>query len=251
MNAILRAESVTKRFATGDGEVTVLADVDLEVHAGELTLLMGPSGSGKTTLLCILAGLLRPSRGLVELCGHRISELDEAAVARVRRRDVGFVFQTYNLFPALTALDNVALGHRLRGATVGEARREARAALESVGLGDRGGARPAVLSSGQKQRVAVARALAGAPALILGDEPTAALDGAAAVEVMRLLEQRVTPRSAVLLVTHDTRLERFAHRTIHIEDGRIVDETRRAGEPAGHERDRPAAPLVDASDSVE
>jgi putative ABC transport system ATP-binding protein len=248
VTAILRAVGVTKRFAAGDGEVTVLADVDLEVHAGELTLLMGPSGSGKTTLLCILAGLLRPSSGVVEVCGQRISDLDEAAVARVRRREVGFVFQTYNLFPALTALDNVALGHRLRGATVRDARRDARAALEAVGLGSRVDSRPAVLSSGQKQRVAVARALAGAPALLLGDEPTAALDGTSAMEVMRLLAERVTPRSAVLVVTHDPRLEPFSHRTIHIEDGRIVGETRRdrAGDGAAA-----GPPLVDASGSVE
>lgn len=248
MTAILRAVSVSKRFPSGDGEATVLADVDLEVHAGELTLIMGPSGSGKTTLLCILAGLLRASSGLVEVCGHRISELDEAAVARVRRRDVGFVFQTYNLFPALTALDNVAIGHRLRGATVREARRDARAALEAVGLAGRADARPAVLSSGQKQRVAVARALAGAPSLILGDEPTAALDGASALEVMRLLSERVTTRSAVLVVTHDSRLERFSHRTIHIEDGRIVGETRRR---AATEAPHAGSPVVDASESVE
>jgi putative ABC transport system ATP-binding protein len=205
----------------------VLRGIDLEIRAGELTLLMGPSGSGKTTLVSVLAGLLRPSSGRVELCGEPISELDEAAVARVRRRHVGFVFQTYNLFPALTALENVALGYRLRGgASHAEARTCALQALQGVGLGSRALERPGNLSAGQKQRVAVARALAGAPAVVIGDEPTAALDGPTALDVMRLLHERVTPESAVLVVTHDPRLEPFADRTLLIEDGHIVSEKR-------------------------
>lgn len=224
MTALVRAVGVTKEFGTGPNAAQVLQGIDLEIRAGELTLLMGPSGSGKTTLVSILAGLLRPTSGRVELCGAAISELSESLVARVRRQHVGFVFQTYNLFPALTALENVALGHRLRGEPHAEARKSALGALDGVGLGGQTNRRPGDLSSGQKQRVAIARALAGAPRVVIGDEPTAALDGKAALEVMRLLQERVTAESAVLVVTHDPRLQPFAHRTLFIEDGRIVSE---------------------------
>jgi putative ABC transport system ATP-binding protein len=229
--ALIRVTGVTKRFGTPDQETAVLMGIDLELRAGELTLLMGPSGSGKTTLVSILAGLLRPTSGDVDLCGSRISELDEATVSRVRRQHVGFIFQTYNLFPALTALDNVALGYRMRGQSVAEARTHARAALAGVGLEARLHYLPAKLSSGQKQRVAVARALAGDPAIVLGDEPTAALDGPTAMGVMTLLRERVTPQTAVLVVTHDHRLERYADRTIAMEDGVIRSQTL-------HERDQ-------------
>ena len=223
---LVRVRGVTKSFGTAEAQAHVLLGVDLTVQPGELTLLMGPSGSGKTTLVSIVAGLLRPSSGHVELCGSPISELDEAGVARVRRHDVGFIFQTYNLFPALSALDNVALGFRMRGQTVERARQNARSSLASVGLEARVDYLPAKLSSGQKQRVAIARALAGGPSIVIGDEPTAALDGPTAMSVMVLLRERVTPESAVLVVTHDHRLERYAHRTVYMEDGRIVSETR-------------------------
>jgi putative ABC transport system ATP-binding protein len=222
---LIQVRGVTKRFGDPDQETSVLMGIDLEVRAGELTLLMGPSGSGKTTLVSILAGLLRPSSGDVDLCGARISSLDEAAVSRVRRQHVGFIFQTYNLFPALSALENVALGYRMRGQSVADARTNARAALIGVGLQARVDYLPAKLSSGQKQRVAVARALAGNPPIVLGDEPTAALDGPSAMGVMELLRERVTPETAVLVVTHDHRLERYAHRTITMEDGLIRSET--------------------------
>jgi putative ABC transport system ATP-binding protein len=231
--ALLRATEVTKHFGTDEQQTAVLLGVNMQILPGELTLLMGPSGSGKTTLVSILAGLLRPTAGLIELCGERISELDEAAVSLARRRHVGFIFQTYNLFPALSALDNVALGYRMRGQEVAKARKSASAALESVGLSARARYLPAKLSSGQKQRVAVARALAGNPALVIGDEPTAALDGPTAMEVMVLLRERVTASSAVLVVTHDHRLERYAHRTLYMEDGLLVRETRHAPQSAG------------------
>lgn len=225
---LVQISGVTKRFGSAEQETSVLLGIDLVILPGELTLLMGPSGSGKTTLVSILAGLLRPSEGKVELCGAPISELDEPAVSRVRRRHVGFIFQTYNLFPALSALDNVALGYRMRGDKPAQARASAQAALGGVGLAARAQYLPAKLSSGQKQRVAVARALAGAPSIVIGDEPTAALDGPSASGVMSLLRERVTSESAVLVVTHDHRLERFAHRTLYMEDGRIVRETRHA-----------------------
>ena len=223
---LLEAREVSKTFGQGVLATPVLHAASLSIRAGELTLLMGPSGSGKTTLISILAGLMRASAGSVELCGARISAMDENAVAQVRRARLGFVFQTYNLFPALSAQDNVALAFRFRGVRDRhEARRQAAAALEAVGLGARLEYRPADLSSGQKQRVAIARALAGAPPLVIGDEVTAALDTATAMSVMELLRARVTPASATLIVTHDLRLARFADRILAMEDGRVREAT--------------------------
>ncbi len=219
---LARATAVTKRFGAGDLAVPVLHGVTVTVRAGELCLLMGPSGSGKTTLLSILAGLLRPTAGEVELCGEVISAQPDAAAVRVRRAHLGFVFQTYNLFPALSALDNVAEVLTLKGHPPRAARERAEAALQRVGLGDRLTHRPGELSGGQKQRVAIARALAGDPRLVLGDEITAALDSATGMHVMELLRDLVDARRAVLLVTHDHRMERYADRVIEIEDGRIT-----------------------------
>ncbi len=224
---LARATSVSKSYGAGALSTRVLFDVSLALPAGELTLLMGPSGSGKTTLLSILAGLLRPSSGDVELCGEPISGATAEAVTRTRRANLGFVFQTYNLFPALTALDNVAEILAMKGVPLGEARSRARTALTRVGLGERLHHVPAKLSGGEKQRVAIARAFTGEPALILGDEPTAALDGTSAASVMQLLRDHVGPGRSVLLVTHDHRLERFADRVIELADGRIQRDTYR------------------------
>jgi putative ABC transport system ATP-binding protein len=232
---LLRAVDVVKTFERGPSAVPVLRSVSLAIRPGELVLLMGPSGSGKTTLLSILAALLRPTSGTVELDGEPISTLDDATAAAVRRKKLGFVFQTYNLFPALTALDNVALVHRMHGLSKSEARARAAEALDRVELSHRAHELPERMSSGQKQRVAIARALAGDPPLVLGDEPTAALDTQSAMNVMELLRAAVTPRSAVLLVTHDRRLERFAHRTLAMEDGCIVEERVHGDVAPGHE----------------
>jgi len=226
MSLLARARGVSKSYGAGALATPVLHDVSLTLPAGELTLLMGPSGSGKTTLLSILAGLLRPSRGTVELCGEPISDSPEEAVTRTRRAHLGFVFQTYNLFPALSALDNVAEILAMKGTPISAARAQARHALVRVGLGDRLHHRPGSLSGGEKQRVAIARAFAGDPALILGDEPTAALDGGTAATVMQLLREQVTPKKSVLLVTHDHRLEKFADRVIELADGRIQKDSR-------------------------
>lgn len=219
---LVRAEAVTKTYGSGELATPVLHSVSLALPAGELVLLMGPSGSGKTTLISVLAGLLRPTSGRVELCGEPISEQSQAAVTRVRRRNLGFVFQTYNLFPALSALDNVAEVLRLKGMPAKAARERASAALADVGLGDRLRYRPDQLSGGQKQRVAIARALAGDPALVFGDEITAALDTHTALQVLEILRAQVGPERGILLVTHDHRLEQFAHRVIALEDGRIA-----------------------------
>lgn len=224
MSILVRTEGVTKVYGKGALATPVLHGVTMEMRAGELVLLMGPSGSGKTTLISILAGLLRATTGEVELCGKRISGLAEREVTRVRRDHLGFIFQTYNLFPALTALDNVAEVLRLKGEPAGAARDRASQALERVGLGDRMHHRPSELSGGQKQRVAIARALAGEPSLVLGDEVTAALDTSTAMSVMELLREQVAKERGILIVTHDRRLEQYADRVIHIEDGRIQTE---------------------------
>ena len=225
---LCRASAVSKTFGTGEQTSEVLHAIDLEIWPGELTLLMGPSGSGKTTLVSILAGLLWPTGGQVELCGRVLPCFDEVSAAALRRSHVGFIFQTYNLFPGMSALANVALGYRLRGASRATALRSAQAALGSVGLAARTQQLPGELSAGQKQRVAIARALAGDPRLVIGDEPTAALDTTSAMSVISLLRERVTDDSGVLVVTHDTRLQQFAHRTVHMEDGRIVHDERHA-----------------------
>ncbi len=221
-SSLIRAAHVHMTFGDGALATPVLHDVDLQLRPGELTLLTGPSGSGKTTLVSIMAGLLRPKSGTVDVCGHRITAMSEGEVARVRRQHVGFVFQTDNLFPSLTALGNVAEVLRLRGMPRTEALGRARAALERVGLHHRLDHRPGELSGGQRQRVAVARALAGSPRLVIGDEITSALDGATALQVMELVRAYVTPHTAALIVTHDHRLERFADRIVAMEDGRVV-----------------------------
>ena len=232
MTALVRAASVTRRFGDGDTSTTVLHGVDMEVRAGELVLLMGPSGSGKTTLLSILAGLMRPSAGGVWLCGAEVSAMSDAAVRRVRREQLGFVFQTSNLFPALTAEENVAEVLRMKGMPRAQAHARARDTLARVGLGSRMHHRPAELSGGQKQRVAIARALASDPRVVMGDEVTSALDSATGLAVMELLRAVVSPERAVLIVTHDHRLERFADRVLEIEDGLITAD--RAPDPRAH-----------------
>lgn len=219
---LVRASGLHKSFGKGELAVPVLRGVDIQVNAGELALVMGPSGSGKTTLISILAGLLRSSGGEVELCGNRISEMSERAVTEIRRQHLGFVFQSYNLFPALTALDNVAEVLRLKGLSGRVAREQAETALAAVGLGDRLTHRPGALSGGQKQRVAIARALAGNPSLVFGDELTAALDSHTAWQVMEILRAQIGPTRGILLVTHDRRLDQFADRVIEMEDGMIA-----------------------------
>jgi putative ABC transport system ATP-binding protein len=185
---------------------------------------MGPSGSGKTTLLSIAAGVLRATEGQVFLCGQEISRLSEESVAALRRKYVGFIFQGYNLFPALTALDNVAIVLKLRGAPRHEARATARAVLDRVGMGARANHRPEQLSGGEKQRVAIARAFVANPTIILGDEITAALDGSTAFQVMTVLCEQMGHGTAAFLVTHDRRLERFADRVIELEDGLVASD---------------------------
>jgi putative ABC transport system ATP-binding protein len=218
---LVAARGLSKTFGQGATATPVLHDIDLEVRAGELTLIMGPSGSGKTTLVSLLAGLLAPSAGGVTLCGTPLDGLPQAKLAALRRAHLGFVFQTPNLFAALTALDNVAEILALAGRPLGPARQRATEALTRVGLGQRLHHRPDQLSGGQKQRVAIARALAPEPALVIADEPTAALDKGTGRAVLAHLRRHVAARSGVLVVTHDPRWEEFADRVVELEDGRV------------------------------
>jgi putative ABC transport system ATP-binding protein len=202
-----------------------LSDVDLEIRSGQLTLLMGPSGSGKTTLLSILGCILRASSGNLELLGEEVTALPESALPRLRRDRIGFVFQGFNLFPALTAAENVALALDLRGVGAKAARGRSEELLLEVGLKDRMHAFPADLSGGQKQRVAIARALAGDPPILLADEPTAALDSTSGRTVIELLERLAHQHArAVVMVTHDPRVLSYGDRILHLEDGRLVRE---------------------------
>ena len=222
---VIRAKGLSKIYREGTTELRALQKVDLEVRAGELTLLMGPSGSGKTTLLSILGCILRASEGTLEVLGEDVSTLPESELPRIRREGIGFVFQGFNLFPTLTAAENVALALDVRRIRAGAAKKRGEELLAEVGLAQRGRAFPADLSGGQKQRVAIARALAGDPPILLADEPTAALDSTSGRTVIELLQRlaRVHGR-AVVMVTHDQRVLSFGDRIIHLEDGRIVRE---------------------------
>lgn len=217
------ARGLTKRYASGGASLTVLDDVDFNARRGEITLVMGPSGSGKSTLVAVLSGLLRPDSGTVNALGTDLWRQRPEAIDRFRMDHCGFIFQGFNLFPALTALDQVAQVLTFAGRPRREARRRAAEALEEVGLTPRLSLRPAELSGGEKQRVAIARALAKQPELIFADEPTSALDGDNGQRVVGLLQRAARERgAAVVCVTHDHRLEAWADRVIHIEDGRIA-----------------------------
>jgi putative ABC transport system ATP-binding protein len=220
---VLGVRDLTKVFDEGRQQVQVLRGVTMEVAAGELVSLEGPSGSGKTTLLSIMGCILTPSSGEIEVAGRRVSQ-GAAALRAVRRTSIGFVFQQYNLFPALTALENVEYSLNVRGSRGQSAHDEARRVLERVGLGDRADFLPRDLSGGQKQRVAIARALAGSPPVLLADEPTANLDTAAGAQVLDLFRELASREErGVLVVTHDPKVRRVADRVVGIRDGRLVD----------------------------
>jgi putative ABC transport system ATP-binding protein len=216
---------VHKHYGAGTGLVRAVDGVDLEVAPGETVAVMGPSGCGKSTLLHLLGGLDRPSGGEVWLAGRRVDDLGERALARVRRRDVGFVFQAFHLMDDLTAVENVELPLLLAGRPAREARQRAAELLQRVGLSDRGGFLPAALSGGQRQRVAIARALSNGPLVLFADEPTGNLDSAATLEVLRLFDELHQSGQTLIIVTHDARIAATADRLISMRDGTFVDET--------------------------
>jgi putative ABC transport system ATP-binding protein len=221
---VIVASDISHSFGSGTTTFTALRKIDLEVYTGEVLMLMGPSGSGKTTLLHILGCLVKPTAGTVIVEGKSTRPLDLEQLAALRLQHFGFVFQAYNLFPVLTATENVMVMMDLLGVEKRTAQERARELLKVVGLGHRLDSFPAQLSSGQKQRVAIARALAGDPPILMADEPTAALDaeaGLKAMEVFHMLAHR--QKRAVVIVTHDPRIVRFADRVIHVEDGRTVE----------------------------
>jgi putative ABC transport system ATP-binding protein len=225
--AVIEAIDVAKLLGSGAAQVQALKGVSLSLNSGELTLLMGPSGSGKTTLLSVLGCMLTPTRGTVRIRGRSIEGSSPEELAKLRRDNVGFVFQSYHLFPTLTATDNVRIALDVRGERSRRALVKSHELLARVGLSHRSAAYPRELSSGEKQRVAIARAIVGNPSMILADEPTAALDTENGHAIMNILSEIARDQSrGVLVVTHDLRLLPFADRIIHIEDGRIVREER-------------------------
>jgi putative ABC transport system ATP-binding protein len=226
-NFILEATRISKTLGEGAGRVQALNDITLSLSDGELTMLMGPSGSGKTTLLSILGCMLAPTSGKVRICGKPVPSSDREEMTRMRRDYIGFVFQTYHLFPTMSATENVQLALDVRGVRGRDAHERSVTSLAKVGLGGKIESYPLQLSGGEQQRVAIARALVSEPSIILADEPTAALDtvnGKALMGILREIGKE--PGRSVLVVTHDTRLTPFADRILLIEDGRLVGEER-------------------------
>lgn len=222
MNPILEIRDVSKVYAEGEARVVAVDSVSLALGKGEVLLIMGPSGSGKTTLLSMMGCILHPTKGAVIVDGRTASDFTEAELPDIRKRYFGFVFQAFNLFPSLTAAENVEAVLRLKAWERKKLKQESYRLLEKVGLARRANFYPRDLSGGEKQRVAFARALAGEPPVILADEPTANLDSRTGREVLGLLRELAeTLEKAVAIVSHDPKAEEVAHRVIHLEDGRI------------------------------
>ena len=220
----IRVRGLTKHYQMGGTVVRALDGLDLDVDAHTFTVVMGPSGSGKSTLLYLLGGLDRATSGEISVDGARLDEMDENALALFRRRTMGFVFQSFNLIPSMTALENVAFPMQFAGVTSVQRKQQARSLLGQVGLDNRAEHRPTELSGGQQQRVAIARALVNNPSLILADEPTGNLDTSSGAAVMQLLSDLHNSGRTVLVVTHDPRMTRFATHKIFLLDGREVSE---------------------------
>jgi ABC-type lipoprotein export system ATPase subunit len=231
--SVVRARGLRKHYGRGEGLVRAVDGVDLDVAPGETVAVMGPSGCGKSTLLHLLGGLDRPSGGEVSLNGRRIDDIGEKALARMRRTDVGFVFQAFHLMEELTAVENVELSALLAGSSPRAARRRAEELLGRVGLADRARFLPSALSGGQRQRVAIARALSNEPLVVLADEPTGNLDSAATLDVLRLFERLHESGQTLVIVTHDARIAATADRLISMRDGAFIDETRLSGGTTG------------------
>lgn len=226
MTPSITCRSVTKNYVDGDRINYVLKDINLEVRPGELTLVMGPSGCGKSTLLATLSGLTRPTSGSVNSLGNELHDMNERQSEQFRLKNCGFIFQGFNLFSSLTAVEQVAFPLKYAGVCPKEGYRLAKRRLEEVGLSDRLTQYPDTLSGGEKQRVAIARALAKKPRLIFADEPTSALDSKNGQTAIKLLRDEASQNGAtVFCVTHDLRLQGMADRILKIDDGRIVEDT--------------------------
>ena len=225
MKEIIRLEDICRIYRVGSQEVRALDGVSLSVYKNEYVAIMGPSGSGKSTLMNILGCLDSPDSGRYVLNGVDVSEMDDGELADVRNREIGFVFQSFNLLPRYNALENVALPMVYAGVPAGERREKAAQALRSVGLEDRMDHRPNELSGGQRQRVALARALINNPSIILADEPTGNLDTHTSIEIMRLFDQIYRNGNTVIVVTHEEDIAAYAHRVIRLRDGHIESDT--------------------------
>jgi putative ABC transport system ATP-binding protein len=224
---------VTKSFGTGDRRVQALRGVDWDVYPGQMSMIVGPSGCGKTTLLSVIAGILDCDEGQVTIFGHDVTAMGDRAKTQFRARNIGFVFQQYNLLPALTAAENTAIPLVIAGWSRQKAVGRARDILGSLGMSEKTENLPSQLSGGQQQRVAIARALVHEPSLLVADEPTAALDHETGLTVMELLRAAaVRPDRAVVVVTHDNRVFHFGDRIAHMDDGRIIEVEDRAGAEA-------------------
>lgn len=222
----IAAQNVQMSFMSGTTETKVLKGIDLAIPSGQIRLMMGPSGSGKTTLLSILAGILTPTAGKVQLLDQEITTLSRKKLTAFRRDHIGFIFQSFNLFPALTALENIELALQIKDYKGPGIKEQAFDLLKQVGLGERANNLPADLSGGQKQRVAIARALAGEPELIMADEPTAALDSATGRDVIELMQYLAKNKGCtVLIITHDPRITDAADEITYLEDGILAKQS--------------------------
>lgn len=224
-NPLIKITKITRDFVLGNEIVNVLKGIDLEINKGEYVALMGPSGSGKSTLMNLLGCLDTPTSGTYILNGKDVSEMHDDDLAEIRNKEIGFVFQTFNLLPRTTALDNVALPMIYAGFSKSERKARAEEVLNQVGLADRMDHQPNQLSGGQRQRVAVARALVNKPSIILADEPTGNLDSKTSEEIMKLFSDIHQSGNTVILVTHEEEIAAYAHRIIRLRDGLIESDT--------------------------
>jgi putative ABC transport system ATP-binding protein len=227
---LIKLEAITKVFYTDEVETHALSGIHLEIRQGEYVSIAGPSGCGKSTLLSILGLLDTPSEGRYELNHHDVSRLDHAERARIRNREVGFIFQSFNLIGDLTVYENVELPLTYRNMPAPERKKRVLEALERVGMAHRTHHYPAQLSGGQQQRVAVARAIAGSPSVLLADEPTGNLDSTNGEAVMDLLKELHRQGATLVMVTHDPRYEEYAERSVHLFDGVVIEDRTRTGE---------------------
>lgn len=228
MSSVIKIKNITRDFHLGQEIVKVLRGIDLDIERGEYVAIMGPSGSGKSTLMNLLGCLDTPTSGQYILNGKDVSQMTDDELAEIRNKEIGFVFQTFNLLPRTTALDNVALPMIYAGATKAQRKERAEKVLIDVGLGDRMDHKPNQLSGGQRQRVAVGRALVNHPSIILADEPTGNLDSKTSVEIMGLFDEIHSRGNTVILVTHEEEIAEHAHRIIRLRDGLVESDEKKS-----------------------